>query len=314
MPAERRTSQDPGASAESDDSALATTPMIPRSTPDAAPPEAPLLRVTAGRDALRFALVPPDGALEVGRDEGSALRLSDTSVSRHHLRLTSAGSTVWAEDLLSRNGTLLNGERLTRQRLSPGDRLVVGSVPLRFDLANRLEVAHLERVLERLASAGRDPLTGLLTRAWLDAELPPLLERCEGAGRPVSAAFIDVDHFKAVNDRFGHATGDDALRQVGRLVTYGLREGEVCVRYGGEEIVAVFEGLDEAAAAAVTERIRAAIEGHEWACLAPGLAVTVSGGVAQVRAGETVRTWLERADRALYLAKHTGRNQVRRAE
>src|SRR5262249_47900565 len=109
--------------------------------------------------------------------------------------------------------------------------------------------------LERLDAADRDPLTGLLTRAYLE-QLPSLVERETGAGRPLSLVFVDVDHFKRVNDTHGHSVGDDVLRQVARLLALGVREAEACVRYGGEEllVIATDATLDEALALA--ERFR----------------------------------------------------------
>jgi diguanylate cyclase (GGDEF)-like protein len=174
------------------------------------------------------------------------------------------------------------------------------------------ELAHLKAVQERLEAADRDPLTGLLTRAYLDT-LPTLVERESRAQRPLSAVFVDVDSFKQVNDVFGHATGDDVLRLVARLLALGIREAEACVRYGGEELLVIVQDAPEGPAATLAERYRIAVADHDWPRVASGLKVTVSCGVAEHRAGEGVRGWLERADRALYAAKRAGRNQVARA-
>jgi diguanylate cyclase (GGDEF)-like protein len=124
---------------------------------------------------------------------------------------------------------------------------------------------------------------------------------------------VDVDHFKKINDGFGHGAADDVLRQLARLLLFTVREKEVCVRYGGEELLVVLEDAGEARAAEVAERLRAAIETHDWPRLARGLAVTISCGVAERAADEPQRAWLERADEALYAAKRAGRNRVERA-
>lgn len=271
-----------------------------------------LLRVVAGPDVLRFAVLEKDQELVIGRDAECGLRLADTSVSRRHARIAWAEEGFRVFDLRSRNGTRVNGAPVRGEgpNLKPGDRLEAGTVLLRFDLVSLAELLHLRGVLARLAASDRDPLTGLLTRTYLDEKLPALLERSARKGRTASAVFVDVDRFKRINDRFGHATGDDVLRQVARLVLFALREREVCVRYGGEELLVILENADEARGATVAERLRHLIEAHDWPRLAAGLAVTISCGVAELKPGEVVRPWLERADAALYAAKRGGRNRV----
>jgi diguanylate cyclase (GGDEF)-like protein len=293
----------------SDEDRQDRTPLIERLAPSSAP-SLPVLRVVAGGDVLRFALVQRDGAVEIGRDEGCDLRVDDESVSRRHARVERSGDEYFVEDRGSRNGTHVNGRRIRRERLRPGDRLEVGTLPLRFDLVTLEELAHLRGVVDRLEASDRDPLTGLLTRAYLDARLPAQLEQAERKGRPLSAVFMDIDHFKSVNDRFGHAAGDDVLRQASRLLVFTARGRESCVRYGGEELLLVAEDADEAQARSAAERVRAAIESHDWSRVHQALAVTLSCGVAQHRRGESVRELLERADRALYQAKRSGRNRV----
>jgi diguanylate cyclase (GGDEF)-like protein len=272
-----------------------------------------LLQVVAGHDALRYARLDKRRAIEVGRDAGCALQLSDASVSRRHARLGFVDGELRVEDLGSRNGTRVNGKKVKQARLHPGDRLEVGNVLLRFDRVSPSELTHLRSVLARLAASDRDPLTGLLTRVYLDEKLPALLERSARKGRTTSALFVDVDRFKRINDNFGHATGDDVLRQLARLLLFDLREREVCIRYGGEELLVILEGADERQATAVAERLRGVIKSHDWTRLAKRLVVTISCGIAERRPREPLRAWLERADLALYAAKRAGRNRVLRA-
>ena len=275
-------------------------------------PAIPLLQVVAGHDVLRFALLDKRRAIEVGRDAGCALLLTDASVSRRHARLAFVDGDLRVKDLGSRNGTRVNGKDVHEGPLRPGDRLEVGNVLLRFDRVSPSELAHLRGVLARLGASDRDPLTGLLTRAYLDERLPSLLARSARKGRTSSALFVDVDRFKRINDRFGHAAGDDVLRELARLLLYDLREREVCIRYGGDEILVILEGADERHATAIAERLRKTLESHDWTRLASGLSVTVSCGIAERQPREPVGTWLERADGALYAAKRGGRNRVLR--
>jgi diguanylate cyclase (GGDEF)-like protein len=268
----------------------------------------------AGQDVLRFMVLQTGASMELGRDADCALSLSDASVSRRHARLQSAeGGAFTVEDLDSRNGVFVNGARQTKGLLQAGDLLELGSVPLRYERVSLEELAHLRSVVERLEAGDRDPLTGLLTRRFLDDALPSILERADRGGQPVSAIFVDVDRFKAINDGFGHPVGDDVLRQIARLLAFSVREGESCVRYGGEELLVVAEATIEEGAFELAERFREAVEVYDWPRIAAGLAVTVSGGTAERRRGEDGREWLERADRALYKAKNDGRNRVVRA-
>ena len=271
----------------------------------------PTLRVVAGRDMLKFATLMPEEQILLGRDEAAELRLTDVTVSKRHARvLSDAQGTITVEDLRSTNGTAVNGTPVTRALLRPGDHLEIGAVSLRLDLLTLDELGHLGRVVQRLESANRDPLTGLMTRAYIDEELPQLLDRCSRAGIPLSCAFVDVDRFKDINDRFGHQVGDEVLGTISRLLMLGVRENDPCVRYGGEEILIFLPGSNEKGASDVAERIRRSIAGHDWPRTAPGLKVTASFGVSERAATEEVLSWLRRADRAVYKAKDTGRNRV----
>jgi two-component system cell cycle response regulator len=288
------------------------TPLIQRPIGSGAP-EVPILRVLAGRDVLRFVILGEGGTVEIGRDEGCSLPLGDASVSRRHARVHADAQGASVEDLGSRNGTFVNGQQTQKARLKPGDRLEIGTVPLRYDLVSAEELAHLQSVVDKLEASDRDALTGLQTRAYLDDRLPALAERSAEGGEPLSAVFIDIDHFKAVNDTYGHAIGDDVLRQAARVLAFAVRSREGCVRYGGEEILVILEGANEHHAVVVADRLRHLVEAHAWETIADGLAVTISCGVAQRKPSEDVRAWIERADRALYAAKQGGRNAVRRA-
>jgi diguanylate cyclase (GGDEF)-like protein len=127
-----------------------------------------------------------------------------------------------------------------------------------------------------------------------------------------TVAVVDIDHFKRINDRFGHAVGDEVLRAVaGILERFARREDLVC-RYGGEEFVLVLGSYDERLSRSVTERIRAAIQAHSWTSIHPELAVTISIGVAAGRGAETNGLLLA-ADSLLYRAKRAGRNHVEHA-
>lgn len=270
----------------------------------------PTLRVVAGRDMLRFVTLQANDSIVIGRDESGGLVLSDASVSRRHARVAcNADGTVQVQDLGSTNGTAVNGHPVERALLRPGDHLEVGAVSLRLDLLSYEELAHLTTVIDRLAAKNRDPLTGLLTRAYIDEDLPAMMDRARASRTDLTCIFLDVDRFKSINDRFGHQVGDDVLVGVSRLLMVGVRDTDACVRYGGEEVMLFLQGTSEQTGMEVAERTRRAIQGHDWTRTAPELTVTASFGVAQWNPGEPAKAWFARADRALYAAKERGRNR-----
>lgn len=169
-----------------------------------------------------------------------------------------------------------------------------------------------ERADEFESRALRDALTGLGNRRQLDRSLPALLARAQQSGQPVAMAMVDVDHFKQVNDRFGHALGDRVLVVLSQMLRENTRTQDVAARIGGEEFLIVLPDTAVAAALEVCERLRQRVAAHAWAALAPGLEVTVSIGLAHAPPYERQALY-EQADAALYRAKRTGRDQVRLA-
>ncbi len=175
---------------------------------------------------------------------------------------------------------------------------------------NRELTLSLARIQEL---ASHDELTGAFNRRHF---MQLVAEECARANRtqqPYSIALFDIDHFKSINDRHGHATGDAVLRDFCTVVDAHLRTTDRFARYGGEEFVLLMPVTTSVdAAVPAVDRIRAAIERHDWSVTSPGLGghrVTVSAGVATSRPGESVEELLARTDAALYEAKARGRNQ-----
>jgi diguanylate cyclase (GGDEF)-like protein len=155
-----------------------------------------------------------------------------------------------------------------------------------------------------------DPLTGLANRRALEQAFAALAADAPTAVRTVAVA--DIDHFKEINDRFGHAVGDEVLRAVGSILERFARREDLVCRYGGEEFVLVIGSYDERLAQSVTERIRAAIEAHGWSSIHPELQVTISIGLTAGAAAD-MNGLLLAADALLYRAKRAGRNLVQHA-
>ncbi|MDC7711459.1 GGDEF domain-containing protein [Vogesella indigofera] len=157
----------------------------------------------------------------------------------------------------------------------------------------------------------RDGLTGCYNRALLSERLPSELERAQRYQRPLAVVFCDADHFKPVNDRFGHLAGDEVLRAIALRISSQLRQDiDWVVRFGGEEFVIVLPETDLAAALVTAERLRAAISTSVILADGRTVQITASLGVAAFQSGEDVESLLNRADTQLYLAKQGGRNRV----
>ena len=169
-----------------------------------------------------------------------------------------------------------------------------------------LERARAE--LERLSR--QDPLTGLTNRREFEVRTALEQQRSERNASPLCLAMLDLDHFKQVNDRFGHAVGDEVLRRISGILQGQCRTIDVVCRHGGEEFALALPDTDLDEAGVICERVRRAVETYPWQDVHAGLRVTISGGVALRRAGEEPAHALARADRLLYDAKRLGRNRV----
>ena len=155
-----------------------------------------------------------------------------------------------------------------------------------------------------------DALTGLANRRRLDQRLADEFALALRHDRPLAVAIADLDNFKLVNDRYSHAVGDAALRAVATLLSSQVRHTDLVARFGGEEFVLVLVQTDADAALRVCEKLRAAVERHDWETIQPGLALTISIGVCADTSLAGHERMLAAADRNLYVAKAGGRNRV----
>ncbi|MFK7957929.1 MAG: diguanylate cyclase [Lysobacterales bacterium] len=159
--------------------------------------------------------------------------------------------------------------------------------------------------------ARTDSMTGLLNRRGFNEFAGPLLPRARRGKQPLSVIMCDVDHFKNINDQYGHNAGDHALKALAKLLSQDLREGDLFGRLGGEEFVLALPGTDLEQATIAAERLRAMLEQSEIGWRPEPLQLTASFGVSSFRDDDhTIDDVLQRADRALYRAKNDGRNRV----
>ena len=164
-----------------------------------------------------------------------------------------------------------------------------------------------------VAMAVTDPLTGLHNRRYLESHLDNLVARANAGGKAISVMMLDLDHFKSVNDTYGHAAGDEVLKEFGNRLRQGLRGIDLASRYGGEEFVVAMPDTDGETAKMVADRLRKFVAAEPFRIDEGGktIPVTVSIGVtASSGNSESSKSMLERADRGLYLAKDGGRNRM----
>ena len=255
-----------------------------------------------------FPLVP--GINVLGRAPAVDIALTDEEVSRTHAWITLGQGTgeVYLEDKGSTNGTLLNGTLIKgRVRLSPGDRLTLGNHVLKL-----LEMDALERAFHAvlLDQSTRDALTGLGNRRTTLEELQGRFDLSHRHNRPLSVIMCDLDHFKNINDTYGHGGGDYVLQEFGERVRRNLRTSDLAGRIGGEEFLLVLPETDMEGAKLLAERLRAATADAPFDLTTGPVTVTCSLGVAQRRPEDRDGgALLARADGALYVAKHQGRNR-----
>jgi diguanylate cyclase (GGDEF)-like protein len=169
----------------------------------------------------------------------------------------------------------------------------------------------LNGAIERIeALASHDELTGVANRRaisnWLDAQI----DIAGRTGEALSVALIDIDHFKRINDTFGHLAGDRTLQTFAPLAAASLRSTDRIGRYGGEEFLVVLPATPLAEAKASLERIRTSLASQGWDSIDPEFRLTITVGAAQFRPGETSEALIRRADLALYLGKQSGRDRV----
>ena len=257
--------------------------------------------------------VPTDrkSGVIIGRGGDASVRVDDGAVSREHCRVwVRPDGAVVLTDLGSTNGSIVNGQPVDEILLAEGDKIQVGlSTIFRFSLNDRLDETYVDHIYQ---TSIRDVLTGVLNRRYL----LECLERDLGLARrhdmPMAVILVDADHFKSVNDSFGHRGGDEVLKELARILTSMQRKESVLARYGGEEFAVLLRNVDPAGAEVFAERMRVAVDQHRFPVIGASVRLSVSMGVAVTTADGVAEpeAILDRADKYLYLSKARGRNRV----
>ena len=251
-----------------------------------------------------------EGETFVGRGQTATIKLMDDGISRKHARLVQNGGEVVIEDLRSSNGTIVNGAPVASQILKDGDKIRIGSTTiLKFTYNDQLDESFQQQMYE---AALRDGLTKAYNKKYFLDRLETEIAYARRHGAHLSLLMFDVDHFKRVNDTFGHLAGDYVLAKLARLASGTVRTEDVFARYGGEEFGVICRGVPLPSAGILAERLRALVEATAFEHDGQRMPITISVGVAGHPEApiETGPQLIEAADQALYEAKRGGRNRV----
>jgi diguanylate cyclase (GGDEF)-like protein len=251
-----------------------------------------------------------DAPVQIGRGRDADIRIDDEGVSRIHatIRATPHGHEI--VDMDSRNGTVVGGRLVRSVVLRDDDVIQLGPrVSLRFQVMEERQAEAMRQLFE---TSVRDSLTGAYNRAHLTARLRAELAYATRHKSDFGVLLLDVDHFKKVNDTYGHPAGDEVLRSVATTIATRLRAEDVFARYGGEEFIAVLRGVDLGGAALAGERLRRVLAANVPVFQGRPIPVTMSVGVASLVSTPepTIEAMIAEADRRLYVAKNLGRDRV----
>lgn len=251
-----------------------------------------------------------DRPITIGRDERADLTLSDGSISRAHCMVDRFEGGYLLVDLGSTNGTSLNGERVEdRVPLQPGDKIFIGASVIRFAYSDQLDLQFHSR-LEEMVSI--DPLTGMSSKRQYDANYQAMLERAVAEESGLVVMVMDMDGLKIINDTYGHEMGGFVIAEVAGLIRAVLEEHGYLCRFGGDEFVGCFAGLEKGRAVALAEEVRDKVAHHVFEHNGERVEPTISIGVACYPADvENPDQLFGAADRAMYEAKRHGKNQVK---
>ena len=270
----------------------------------------PALTVLAGSLAgktLRLSGKP----FTMGRDRGCDLRCSDSGVSRRHAVIEHESTdNLIILDNGSTNGTFVNGHRIRMSKLSNGDTVYLG--PITSINLSYITERELRLRVDQHDHATRDQLTGLRNRRCLLSSLSSEVAFAARYRTKLCFVMFDIDHFKSINDTYGHPVGDAVLRQVAETAGEQLREEDVLARYGGEEFAVILRGLSEKQAFGYCERIRKEIQNLPLSHNGTEFRTTISLGFAMLDTERDQNSdgLLARTDEYLYRAKQAGRNRT----
>jgi two-component system, cell cycle response regulator len=254
-----------------------------------------------------------EAKITIGRTPESDIVIDDKRVSKLHCTVQYSKGAIVVEDNNSTNGTYLNGQRIERAQVTSSSLLQIGGTVMKIEFKNKSEVDYEDELLKK---ATTDALTGIANRHYFMNRAREELAFARRTNILVGMVMMDLDHFKTVNDTYGHQAGDYVLSQFASLVVKKIRGEDMFGRYGGEEFVILMRGEMEPPGAQIfCERIRKTVADFAFTFNDKVIPVTVSMGLCLRNGGEvkSVDELVQIADKALYKAKTSGRNRIETA-
>ena len=277
-------------------------------------PMPPPLTATAACLVLLYGLseigkrYPLADGMTIGRGPVNDLVLDLDDVSRQHARFFAESGGWSVEDLGSTNGTQVNGAPIKGLvQLRNGDLVKVGRAIFKYIAGGNIEALFHEEIYQLTVSDG---LTKVPNKRYLLDFLDREIARAARYGSPLTAVMMDIDHFKKLNDTYGHLAGDEVLARLAGGISASIRREQLFARYGGEEFCLVLPELEPAQVEGLCEAVRRSVEGYKFVFTEGTAQVTVSLGAASFEEGMNRASLLEAADAQLYHAKRRGRNQA----
>lgn len=248
--------------------------------------------------------------ITLGRGDDIDIPINDLGISRHHAAIDFKKGQATLRDLKSTNGTYLNGQRIQEARLCDGDKIQISSSTiLKYAYQDNVEnIFHHE--LYRMAVV--DALTGAYNKRFFEERLKEEFSYCLRNNVPLSLMMLDIDHFKMINDTYGHPAGDFILSRVATLAKSIIRNEDILARYGGEEFTIILKATDAEGSWILAERLRRLIDETEFEFDGQRIHITISIGLASLM-GQNFSDWetmLKITDQLLYKSKNSGRNRV----
>lgn len=246
--------------------------------------------------------------ITLGRDPDNHIVVDTDSVSRRHARIEDLRGSKYIVDMQSTNGTYVNDKLIDRTKLSHGDYIKIGDTIFKHLSGQDIESAYHEEIYRMTI---RDGLTRIANKRYFQEFLDREFSRCVRYGRGLVLLMLDIDHFKQVNDQYGHLTGDYVLRELANVIQNRMRREELFARYGGEEFAVVLPECSPGQAVEFATILRDMIANHTFEFEGNAVPITVSIGIASLDPSMKLPEDLVRkADEKLYEAKNRGRNIV----
>jgi diguanylate cyclase (GGDEF)-like protein len=245
----------------------------------------------------------------IGRSSKCDIQVDQESVSRNHCKVMNTGKSVLLRDLGSTNGTYVNDLPIDEHVLHDGDLIKIGRTIFKFLTGGNIENAYHEEIY-RLTTV--DGLTQIYNKRYFLEVLEREISRSHRYSRQLSLIIFDIDHFKKINDNYGHLAGDFVLKHLATAVKGSIRREDIIARYGGEEFAIVLPEIESYNAQRFAEKIRHLVEKTVFRFEDTDIPVTISVGVATSTAEtQSTEEFIKIADDQLYEAKRSGRNCVR---